>query len=95
MLYVRMIQLKEPIANYTRLEVLQHRDAAKVFNRPESRNDRRVFGLKAHSSLPLACCTWGGVQGHVPREILKMRTRRDPFSLILGAKSRAFIISDT
>ena len=33
------------------------RDVAKVFNRRESCNDRRVFGAKAHSSMPLACYT--------------------------------------
>ena len=30
------------------------RDVAKVFNRRKSSNDRRVFGPKAHSSVPLA-----------------------------------------
>ena len=30
------------------------RDVAKVFNRRKSSNDRRAFGLKAHSSVPLA-----------------------------------------
>ena len=30
------------------------RDIAKVFNRRESCNDGRVFGPKAHSSVPLA-----------------------------------------
>ena len=41
-------------------------------------------------------CLWHaiprGVQGHAPhpREILKMCTLGDAFSLILGAKSRAF-----
>ena len=31
-----------------------------------------------------------GVQGHAPQEILKTHTLGDAFSLILGAKSRAF-----
>ena len=35
------------------------RDVAKVFNRRKSSNDRRVFGLKAHS-IPR------GVRGHAP-----------------------------
>ena len=30
------------------------RDVGKVFNRRESSNDRRVFGPKAHCSVPLA-----------------------------------------
>ena len=32
----------------------ESRDVAKVFNRRKSSNDRRVFGPKAHSSVPLA-----------------------------------------
>ena len=48
---------------------------------------------------PTLACLWHaiprGVRGHAPpppppREILKMRTLGDAFSLILGAKSRAF-----
>ena len=43
---------------------------------------------------PTLACLWHaiprGVQGHAPREILKMRTLGDAFFLILGAKSRAF-----
>ena len=30
------------------------------------------------------------IRGHAPQEILKIRTLGDAFSLILGAKSRAF-----
>ena len=44
------------------------RDVAKVFNRRESSNDRRVFGPN-----------------------FEMQTLGDAFSLILGAKSRAFV----
>ena len=68
------------------------RDVAKVFNRRKSSNDRRVFVPKAHSSVPLARYTKGGPGAcpPPPREILKMRTLGDAFSLILGAKSRAF-----
>ena len=36
------------------LEQKSIKDVAKVFNRRESCNDRRVFGPKAHSSVPLA-----------------------------------------
>ena len=39
------------------LEQKSIRDVAKVFNRRESCNDRRVFGPKARSSVPLACYT--------------------------------------
>ena len=43
---------------------------------------------------PTLVCLWHaiprGVRGQPPREILKMRTLGDAFSLILGAKSRAF-----
>ena len=35
------------------LNMPQDRDVAKVFNRQESSNDRRVFGPKVHSSMPL------------------------------------------
>lgn len=63
----------------------KRRDVAKVFNRREYSNDSRIFGPKAHSRLYL----WG-YEGMSPREILKMRTLGDVFSLILGAKSRAF-----
>ena len=43
---------------------------------------------------PTLACLWHaiprGVRGHAPQEILKMRTLGDAFSLIWGAKSRAF-----
>lgn len=43
----------------------------------------------------ILACLWHaiprGVRGHAPREILKMQTLGDAFSLILGAKSRAFV----
>ena len=43
---------------------------------------------------PTLACLWHaiprGVRGHAPREVLKMRALGDAFSLILGAKSRAF-----
>ena len=42
-----------------------HRDVAKVFSRRESSNDRRVFGPKAHSSVPKARYI-RGVRGHAP-----------------------------
>ena len=43
---------------------------------------------------PTLACPWHsiprGVRGMLPREILKLHTLGDAFSLILGAKSRAF-----
>ena len=43
---------------------------------------------------PTLACLWHaiprGVWGHAPPGILKIHTLRDAFSLILGAKSRAF-----
>ena len=53
-----------------------YRDVGKVLNRWESSNDRRVFGPKAHSSVPKL----GGYGGMPPREILKMHTLGDAFS---------------
>ena len=35
-------------------------NVAKVFNRRKSSNDRRLFGPKAHCSVPLVC------RGHCP-----------------------------
>ena len=43
-----------------------HRDVAKVLEWRESSNDRQVFGLKDHSSVPLARYTYLGGPGACP-----------------------------
>ena len=52
------------------------RDVAKVFNWWESSNDRRVFGPKAHSSMPLARYSWGGLGACPPVNFENVHSQR-------------------
>ena len=63
-----------------------YRDVGKVLNRQESSNDRRVFGPKAHSSVPKA----RGVRGHAPPGNFENAYSGRCIFLVLRAKSRAF-----
>ena len=63
-----------------------YRDVGKGLNRRESSNDRRVFGPKAHSSVPKA----RGVWGHAPPGNFENAYSGRCIFLVLRAKSRAF-----
>ena len=57
-------------------EKANNRDVAKVFNWRESSNDRRVFGPKAHSSMPLARYSWGGLGACPPVNFENVHSQR-------------------